>query len=484
MKNRKTLSLVVAAIGIGFTTALCFIGILAIGGCKKQSQTSESVPTPDTELVDMTGAGEATLNAADSLSQTPSSWILASAYGPRNSWTLTNILNSIGSRRIRLILDGGDWIITNKIVFPTNVGLEIVEGARLSITSAISVGVMGQFYAGAYPAFTGPGSATGSAQYLYRYSQWGSVTQYNIGAGILDSALHTNTSFTMIAATTGTFGNVVASNTTISQYLLMQSGSSTAQIYNLQTYFPALSSYRSLRPTHGTISLTTNMTEAAIRTKLAEYYGAFVPPGHLLTIQFADGTYQFTNGGIGWLYAEGGGDIYWRGNTNETIGTNKAVVLDFSSGTGGGLALQGEGCRVQARNLHIKWQGLDCDDFGIGLAQDCEESVVFRCFIEGDTTNAGTGGGIFTYGGRGVVQQSYFKSGYNGIYAINGARIELRYANWAVATDAPLIGIRARSSIIWGQFTNQIQEGTWTNAFTEWGGIIQLGQWAGIQTIQ
>ncbi|MCH8247090.1 MAG: tail fiber protein [Bacteroidetes bacterium] len=109
--------------------------------------------------------------------------IMAKDYGPQTSGTLNKILTDLGSNPGTVVVSGGKWSMTNNLVFPTTMSLVIVPGSTLDIISGVSIGINSELLAGDYLLFTGLGTATGTVKCLYRFTSWGSRTQYNIGDG-------------------------------------------------------------------------------------------------------------------------------------------------------------------------------------------------------------------------------------------------------------------------------------------------------------
>jgi hypothetical protein len=125
-----------------------------------------------------------------------SSDIIASSYGSRNGVTLTNIVAQVGTRRVNLILDGGQWNIENNVTFPSNVTVTVSPGCPMAVTNAVTVTFQNNdLICGHWPAFTTlgttTGTVTGTANFLYRIEQWGATNIYNIGYGDLSNIITT-----------------------------------------------------------------------------------------------------------------------------------------------------------------------------------------------------------------------------------------------------------------------------------------------------
>lgn len=130
--------------------------------------------------------------AAD-LYHPPACDIMASSYGARTGDTITNIIAQVGTRRSNLILDGGTWAVSNNITFPSNMAVTVTPGSYFSIDSGYIVKFCtNELVAGHWPVFTGSGTATGTATFLYRIVEWGDTNQYNIGLGDLHDLITTS----------------------------------------------------------------------------------------------------------------------------------------------------------------------------------------------------------------------------------------------------------------------------------------------------
>jgi len=155
------------------------------------------------------GAIVAVSAVADNLNIKPGAEILASSYGDKTSGTLNSIITAWGSNRwVRLVVDGGAWSVTNSVTFPTNFVVNVLPGSYFNISTTKVVTVNGPFEAGFYNCFQGSGTAAGSADFMYRLTEWGSSVNYNIGTGRIEA----NVGMTNANHTAGTnFAKSVAS---------------------------------------------------------------------------------------------------------------------------------------------------------------------------------------------------------------------------------------------------------------------------------
>ena len=104
--------------------------------------------------------------------------------------TLRTMISVLGTRHCTILLDGGGWNIATNVTFPTNIGLRILAGSFLNCTNPLSIvelGTNAPFEAPAMQVFYGTGTVTGQPAFIYRYPEWGNVTNFNIGSGRLVS---------------------------------------------------------------------------------------------------------------------------------------------------------------------------------------------------------------------------------------------------------------------------------------------------------
>lgn len=136
---------------------------------------------------------------------TPSSWISVKEYGSKNATTLTNMITKFGTRDARFVLDGGDWLITTNVTFPSNITVCVTDDSCLDITNNCIVRFnTNPLVAGPYLIFKGNGNATGTASFIYRWPDWGDTGQYDIGDGAivtdsLASVTYVNTQVTSLS---------------------------------------------------------------------------------------------------------------------------------------------------------------------------------------------------------------------------------------------------------------------------------------------
>jgi pectate lyase-like protein len=90
-----------------------------------------------------------------------------------DSSAFNTALSRIGSREVRLILPSGTYdIINNDVTFPANIELVFLKGAKLNISSGITVTINGEIEAGHSQIFGGDGTITGDLKVEYVIPQW------------------------------------------------------------------------------------------------------------------------------------------------------------------------------------------------------------------------------------------------------------------------------------------------------------------------
>lgn len=108
----------------------------------------------------------------------------AGAYSNRTSGTISNFIAAVAGRLVTFVVDGGTWDVTNSIVIPPTMTIIVMPDSTLNISTNITLGFDGgSFYADHTNAFSGSGTATGTARFVYRKLEWGSTNLYNIGPG-------------------------------------------------------------------------------------------------------------------------------------------------------------------------------------------------------------------------------------------------------------------------------------------------------------
>lgn len=131
-------------------------------------------------------AGAACLAIAQGINRTY--FINASDYGPRHSMTLNRLIAAVGSsKQVAVVIDNGTWTITNNVNFGTNFTVIVPNGSKFAVATNYVMGFTGGFEAGDYDIFSGWGSATGSANFIYRWPTWGDTQRWDIGDGVLGS---------------------------------------------------------------------------------------------------------------------------------------------------------------------------------------------------------------------------------------------------------------------------------------------------------
>jgi len=158
-----------------------------------------------------------------------------------------------------------------------------------------------------------------------------------------------------------------------------------------------------------TLNLNSSMSYDVINAKI-ELLPRFIPPGKVLTVQFADGTYTL---GDSLYFANfwGGGSINIQGNTGETNGlhTNQAVILSTVAAVKYGLRLYGIGCIVNVGYLRV-----DVSTSGgqTGLyCYDCDAVRVYNSYMKGNSVG-GAGYMVYNFRSKLFINQTYIDNSY------------------------------------------------------------------------
>jgi len=109
--------------------------------------------------------------------------IFAGDRGDRSSTTLNTIITALGNRSKTVVLDGGPWVITANVTFPTNLAVVVLPGAYMAVSAGYVVTIDGPLIAGDYRIFSGAGQASGNADFTHRFVSWGSTNLFDVGVG-------------------------------------------------------------------------------------------------------------------------------------------------------------------------------------------------------------------------------------------------------------------------------------------------------------
>lgn len=117
--------------------------------------------------VDSTGGTVTNLpigNAVDILQ------VYGTDYTAKNSTTLANATQKIGSNPAEIIISPGTWAITDNITIPANFSVKIPQGAILSVSSGKTLTINGNISTGLYQIFSGLGSVV--TAYRELWAEW------------------------------------------------------------------------------------------------------------------------------------------------------------------------------------------------------------------------------------------------------------------------------------------------------------------------
>jgi hypothetical protein len=161
-----------------------------------------------------------------------------------------------------------------------------------------------------------------------------------------------------------------------------------------------------------TINLDDTMSATEIQNEI-DGATRFIPAGHNLVFQFADGSYSLSDT-LTFDGFCGGGQLFIQGNDSESgLHTNQAVDLDFSASNVDGIVVQNSKCGdVQVKNIKIQFDSANGND-GIRLSTSTFE--VFGCYLLGNSD--ADGNGIIVYRALCRINNTYVSNMNNGIIA-------------------------------------------------------------------
>lgn len=148
-----------------------------------------------------------------SLSGFPSDQVPCRWYGTngnKDDVTISAAISALGTRNTRLVFDGGLWWVSNNVVFPSNLTLEIRSDTYFSVATNKTIGFIGNnLIAEDRAVFAGSGMVTGWARFPFRYSAWGPTNLVLIGSGY-----QTNTAADALALSTASVEAIVMNHST------------------------------------------------------------------------------------------------------------------------------------------------------------------------------------------------------------------------------------------------------------------------------
>lgn len=214
-----------------------------------------------------------------------------------------------------------------------------------------------------------------------------------------------------------------------------------------------------------TINLDSSMTVTDIRN-IIEATDHFIPPGHILEFQFADGTYTLSDTLlIDGFY--GGGELHILGNTSESgLHTNQAVFIDASGHNNDAVSLNEIQVKTRIENLEIYFDNRDNQD-GINHKKS-RNSHVSGCYLRAVDKSAGTGLSVgdasFAY-----IRDTYFSGAVSAIQASPESTV-VSHNNDDIGTT-PEYGLEATAGLIY-KYGGLQPAGTTSNERTSLGGKI------------
>jgi len=206
-----------------------------------------------------------------------------------------------------------------------------------------------------------------------------------------------------------------------------------------------------LGATTQTVNFDNSMTAAQIQA-LIDAVPRYIPPGVIVTFQFADGEYTL-NATLSFIGFFGGGSLYIYGNTGEAnatiLHTSQSVFLNFSASSCYGLSFKYIQCFVYFRNLKIKTKSHTTAYFSVFI-QYCLSFIDIRYnYLLGENATVGNTGACLAvlasssvYSYRNTM--SYHTSGH---YVSQMSMIESN-STASVVGELPQYGLVASASTI------------------------------------
>lgn len=424
----------------------------------------------------------------------------------RVSSEIMTILGKISNRQCRVIFDGGPWTINSSIGFPTNVSVAVARDCYFNVsTSCIVTFSNNVFEAGPYLVFSGNGTATGSASFLYRWDEWGDRGRFNIGTGVLGQAVSVTQSFNMVSGTTGTFQWVVGGTATLTRAVIVTDvvnnaniGTATVSRLDVSDYSHTLTgdfhqvtggtvdvyrvtaneinsenggNFRLDPTTNAAVTFTTSDSYATIQAKI-DSYNRFIPWDRYIVVQFSDGTYYWTNS-LKFCGFYGGGVIYIRGNQSETqLGhTNQAV--EFCTTNYDGMALEikqnAVGFEVDRIKFTIYNNSSPATNYnaGIYLLKNSDAPVILGCSFFGQVTNFGYG--VYASWTKVQLQSNVYSTVKS---AQHGRTLSQLYMRGCYATGTCMYGVDLSGASLGAQWGGEpVATGSVANVYTNDGGV-------------
>ena len=449
---------------------------------------------------------------AGNLNQVPSSDVLVSAFGARTDTTITNLIAAVGTRHCNFVFDGGPWLIsTNNVTFSSTIGVTVTAGAYFDVTNgAVMTFNGGGFNCGNQVAFSGTGSATGTAYFIYRWPAWGDTGRFVIGQGVyagvspaLDGTTLTLTGDEHVRDVW--MRNGYATDMTISNTLSANNGyfnnitvSNTATFKGPTTVDSAASWWQNDLVYQGSTNIyfTNTMTQVQMQAVLDSLHRNIVHDSDI-NIYFASGTYMITNPGLVVASMHGHdarinfiGNLtdpdyvvyasYLATNTTGSVGnflsTNQSVIIDGTAVSGSFfnnvIACDGDNITFQFVNLRVKgnspypYTGV----IGVHGGNGGATAEIDFCFIEGSSTN---GAGIhFTACPRAEVFNTMISSNLYGIRAEWSSDVLSRW-NKAQAGKLPQYGMISLDGSTISLRTTQQVVGVLGDMVLQWGGAFR-----------
>lgn len=218
-----------------------------------------------------------------------------------------------------------------------------------------------------------------------------------------------------------------------------------------------------------TINFDNTMTAAEMQA-MVDALHKYIPHGHELTFQFADGTYTMTDQlVIAGFY--GGGIINIYGNTGDgtSQSTAQSVYLDFAGQDCNGIVFTGCSVRyIYVRNLKIRVKSTTATNYAVRTVYSSSIVLFYYGYLLGTGTTHSVG--FEAWSGRGSLYRNYMSNIY---CAIRCYLIGHVFSKTDDDTGVmPLYGLMAYDGGVIAKSGSQ-PDGSTADEFTASGGVIR-----------
>ena len=197
----------------------------------------------------------------------------------------------------------------------------------------------------------------------------------------------------------------------------------------------------SYEPSTRTVNITTAMTESQVKDAVNNI-GRYLEAGATVSVQFADGTYTFSDvwNISGYM---GNGVLRLLGNAAEfSYGTSKSVIFDFDGQSCNGVNFWLNQCVIQIIGIQINVNTSSAWNAGLKFDQSVRAGYAMHCAIIGTSDTYGYGVQCDYCSGTTLIQNCCVAGVHRGIQAGTGSKI-ISYTNDEDAADQPKVGLYA-----------------------------------------